>query len=113
MTMQQMILRSRAGSVLNVSVSPGTIGGAFPNGTEVIGLTASSTGGAGGYSYEWAIVSGGAGASLSATTGNPINLSVTGTNQTRSGTVRCTVTDAALATDTFDIPYDMTFGTPP
>lgn len=98
---------------LSVSVSPSVIGGAYPNGTENFGLTATGAGGSGGYTYAWAIVSGGAGASLSPTTGASTTLSVTGTDTTRMGTVRCTVTDSSAATATDDVAYDIQFGTPP
>lgn len=97
---------------LEVTVSPAVIEGSVPNGTEVITLTASSSGGSGGYTYSWAIVAGGAEASLSSTTGNPVTLSVTGTNVERQGTVRCTVTDSSAATDTFDVTYYLVFGSP-
>lgn len=98
--------------VLEVTVSPSSINYAAPNGTEVIGLLASSIGGSGGYTYSWAIVAGGAGASISPTTGASINLTVSGTNVLRSGTVRVTVTDSSSSTDTFDVPYEIQFGTP-
>lgn len=100
-------------NVLTVTISPASLSYSAPNGTEVIGLTASSMGGSGGYTYSWAIVSGGGGASISPTTGASITLTVSGTNVLRMGTVRVTVTDSSAATDTFDMPYEIAFGTPP
>lgn len=101
-------------SAITVTASPASFGGNVDNGTFTAGITASVTGGSGSYTYSWAIVaSDGGSPGFSAPTSASTNFSVSGTNVIRSGTIRVTATDSATGqTDTFDVPYELTFGTP-
>lgn len=72
--------------------------------------TASVTGGAPGFSYNWAWVSGGGSISLANTTTATVTASIVSSTATGTftGTLRCTVTDATSATAFKDISVSLT-----
>lgn len=108
-----LLATARKRSALSASASPAAsnvaIFAGWPSGlvaSDTIGVTPS--GGVAPYTYSWALLSG-----FAMTISNPTNAAsyfsatVPG-GVTRSAVYRCTVTDAASATATVDVPIDLT-----
>lgn len=101
-------------SNFRITVAPNPMNASVPNGTQDQGLTITRTGGTGGFTFSTTILSGLVGGSiLNGTTANP-TLRMSGTNQIKSGFLRCTCTDAFNGlVSTVDVEVNTTFGTPP
>ena len=105
------ITRTTTPGVLDGSASPSPLSaatGASSITTSSIGITAS--GGVAPYTYAWTWVSGGAGITIDspaavATTLSAASLALP---ETRTGTIRCTITDSATTTKTVDIAVSIT-----
>jgi hypothetical protein len=100
---------------LAVDISPGSWNQTYSNAQspQAMPFTATGSGGVPGYSYAWDFLSGGTGMVLSGETTAVCTVTVSGSDQLRTGTLRCTVTDAASGTAVDTAGIQVTFGTPP
>lgn len=73
-------------------------------------VTVNPSGGTPGYSYLWTWQAGGSGITITSSTSASTTFSATGLTEpsTRTGTARCTITDAALNTFTVDVSVTIT-----
>jgi hypothetical protein len=107
------ITRTATPGTLDSSASPSSITLVDPAvdiTTVSIGVT--PTGGTAPYTYAWTWQSGGTGITINTATAvaTTLTASVMALAQVRTGTLRCTVTDASLATDTVDVAISITRG---
>lgn len=76
-------------------------------------FTANPSGGVPGYTYAWDFLSGGTGMVITNATSATCTVTVSGSNQLRTGTLRCIVNDATGAGVGPTAGIQVTFGTPP
>jgi len=98
-----------------VSITPSLASYAGANGLGTTNqLTATPSGGTGTYTaYLWEFVAGDAGLTIGTPNASSTNFSASGTNETKDGDFRVTVTDSSGATTTATAPATWTFGSPP
>lgn len=96
-------------------VSPDSYGNAVANGPHNFPIASNVTGGIGPFTYAWSWASGGVGMTITNATSVNCNVESIGTDQVRSGTIQCVVTDTGngnlVRSGTGEIT--VTHGTPP
>lgn len=95
---------------LVASASPSSVSISSSSSSQTTGtITASQSGGTPAYTYAWTWLSGGTGLTINSPAAAATTVSATGLSdgETRTGTLRCTVTDSASHTSTVDVPVSV------
>jgi hypothetical protein len=106
---------SAVSAALSASASPGSATSSTGSASQVTNaVVITPTGGTSPYTYAWTWQSGGASITIDSPSAASCTFSATGltSGETRSGTARCTVTDALMATFTVDVPVTITRAAP-